>query len=146
MSFPYLRRTYAKIIQLQNAQNTAKETLAVFIQFRYLKLDTEFLSNSLDAKLVDRAETGSAHAERNPTVFFRNVEALLLEVRQLLHQLLAVRVGNHVAHEAGLAGNFTNAAHNKLRCFITDAILEKKQRSVKVKLSILQCLWQIKLG
>ena len=76
------------------------------------ELDTEFLNDGLDADLVDRAETSGADAEGDPAVFFRNVETLLLEVRKLLHQLLTVRVGNHVAHEAGFSGDFTNTAHN----------------------------------
>lgn len=80
------------------------------------ELDAEFASNCLDTALIDGAETSVGDAKGDPAVFFGDVEALLLKVRQLLHQLLAVRVGNHVAHETGFAGNFTNAAHKKLRC------------------------------
>ena len=76
------------------------------------ELDSEFLSYGLDTELVDRAETSGAHAEGHPAIFFGDIETLLLEVRKLLHQLLTVRVGNHVAHEAGFSGDFTNTAHN----------------------------------
>ena len=83
-----------------------------FFKLDWRELDAEFLGDSLDTALADSAETGSANAEGNPTIFFGDIEALLLEVGKLLHQLLAIGVGNHVAHEAGFSGDFTNTAHN----------------------------------
>jgi hypothetical protein len=49
-------------------------------------------------------------------------------------------VGNHVAHETGLAGDFTNAAHIKTPLFLQAPILAKNFGTVKAKVNLAMLL------
>ena len=92
--------------------------IACDVYGQYLKLDAYVealfflaLEVLVHAQLIDAAHRMGRYFERNPLVFLRNEEALLLQVGQETALGLTVGVRNRVAGHRALTGKLTNFRH-----------------------------------
>jgi hypothetical protein len=71
-----------------------------------------FFQAGLDPFLVNRADRFSGNFQADPLIFFGDIEPFRLQVGQESPEGLDVRVGDFMAFNGLLSGNFTNSCHD----------------------------------
>lgn len=76
---------------------------------------SNLFKSSQNAVLSDEADSGSTYLQRNPAFFFRDPEALCMQIRLEKFTSMVHGMGYLIALLALLPGDFTNTAHGKPR-------------------------------